>query len=76
MERPRLQYLKQVDRNIEADGYTAMKRMACNNPRLKAANQSKDWEIRRRRKKERKKERKKRKQERKKEKRKKDRKEK
>jgi len=53
-----------------------MKRMACNNPRLKAANQSKDWEIRRRRKKERKKERKKRKQERKKEKRKKDRKEK
>jgi hypothetical protein len=40
--RPRLQYLKQVFRNTEADSYTAMKRMACNNFRLKAANQSKD----------------------------------
>jgi hypothetical protein len=26
---------------------TAMKRMACNNSRWKAANQSKDWRIRR-----------------------------
>jgi hypothetical protein len=34
--RSRLQYLKQVARN------TAMKRMACNNSRWKAANQSKD----------------------------------
>jgi len=29
--RPRLQYLKQVARNTEADSYTAMKRVACNN---------------------------------------------
>jgi hypothetical protein len=40
--RPRLQYLKQVARNTAADSYTAMKRMACNNSRWKAANQSKD----------------------------------
>jgi hypothetical protein len=40
--RPRLQYLKQVARNTEADSYTAMKRMACNSYRWKAANQSKD----------------------------------
>jgi hypothetical protein len=39
--RPRLQYLKQVARNAD-DSYTAMKRMACNNFRWKAANQSKD----------------------------------
>jgi hypothetical protein len=29
--RPRQQYLKQVVRNTEADSYTAMERMACNN---------------------------------------------
>jgi len=40
--RPRRQYLKQVARNIGADSYTAMKRMACNSSRWKAANQSKD----------------------------------
>jgi len=40
--RPRLQYLKQVATNTEADSYTAMKRMACNSSRWKAANQSKD----------------------------------
>jgi hypothetical protein len=40
--RPRLQYLKQVARNAEADSYTAMKRMACDNSRWRAANQSKD----------------------------------
>jgi len=40
--RPRLQYLKQVARNAGADSYAAMKRMACNNSRWKAANQSKD----------------------------------
>ena len=39
--RPRLEYLKQVARNTEADSYTAMKRMPCNNSRRKAANQSK-----------------------------------
>jgi len=39
--RPRLEYLKQVARNTAADSYTAMKRMACNNSRWKAANQSK-----------------------------------
>jgi hypothetical protein len=37
--RRRLQYLKQVARNIGAQSYTAMKRMAS---RGKAANQSKD----------------------------------
>ena len=36
--RPRLQYLKQIVRNTS---YTAMKRMACNNSRWKAASQSK-----------------------------------
>jgi hypothetical protein len=40
--RPRLQYLKQIARNRGGDSYTAMKRIACNNYRLKAANQSKD----------------------------------
>jgi len=40
--RPRLQHLKQVARNTGAESYTAMKRMACNNSRWKAANQSKD----------------------------------
>ena len=40
--RPRLQYLQQVARNAGADSYTAMERMACNNSRWKAANQSKD----------------------------------
>jgi len=40
--RPGLQYLKQVARNTGADSYTAMKRMACNNSRWKAANQSND----------------------------------
>jgi len=30
-----------------ADSYTSMKGMACNNYRWKAANQSKDWRIRR-----------------------------
>ena len=40
--RPRLQYLKQVARNIGADSYTEMKRMAYNKSRWKAANQSKD----------------------------------
>jgi hypothetical protein len=46
--RPRLQYLKQVARNTGADSYeyTAMKKMACNSSRWKAANQSKDREIR------------------------------
>ena len=48
--RPRLQYLKQFARNTGADSYTAMKRMACNRSRWKAANQSKDWGIRRKKK--------------------------
>jgi len=39
--RPQLQYLKQVARNTGAGRYTAVKRMACNNSRWKAANQSK-----------------------------------
>jgi len=43
--RPRLQYLKQVDRNRAADSYTAMGRTACNSSRWKAANQSEDWGI-------------------------------
>jgi hypothetical protein len=38
--KPGLQYLKQVARNTAADSYTEMKRMACNNSRRKAANQS------------------------------------
>jgi hypothetical protein len=42
MGRPRLQYPKQVARNIGADSYTTIKRMACNKSRWKAANQSKD----------------------------------
>jgi hypothetical protein len=40
--------LKQVTRSTGADSYTAMKRMACNNSRWKATNQSKDKRIRRR----------------------------
>jgi hypothetical protein len=35
--RPPLQHSKQVARNIDADSYTAMERMACNNSRWKAA---------------------------------------
>ena len=42
MGRPRLQHLKQVTRNTRSDSYTAMKRMAFNKSRWKAANQSKD----------------------------------
>jgi hypothetical protein len=42
MGRPRLQYLKQVARNTAADSYTTVKRMACNNSRWEAANQSED----------------------------------
>jgi hypothetical protein len=42
VERPGLQYLKHVTRNTAADSYMAMKRVACNNSRWKAANQSKD----------------------------------
>jgi hypothetical protein len=44
MGRPRLQYLKQVARNIGADSYTTMRRIACNKSRWKAANQSKEEE--------------------------------
>jgi len=40
--RPRLRYLKQVARNTAAGSYIAMKRMACNNSRWKAASQLKD----------------------------------
>ena len=43
--RSRLQQLKQVARNTGADSYTAMKRMACNNSRWKAANQLKYCRI-------------------------------
>jgi hypothetical protein len=39
--RPRLQYLQQVARYTGADSNTAIK-MACNNSRWKAANQSTD----------------------------------
>jgi len=49
VRRPRLQYLKQFARNTAADSYTAMKRMACNKSTWKAADQSKDRGIRRRR---------------------------
>jgi len=42
VERPRLQYLKQVARNTAADSYTTMKRMACNRSRWIANNRSKD----------------------------------
>jgi len=45
VRRPRLQYLKQVARNTAADSYTAMKRMACNNSRWKAANQPNNQKI-------------------------------
>jgi len=38
----RLQYLKQIARNTGTDSYTAMKRMACNNSKWKAANQLKE----------------------------------
>jgi hypothetical protein len=41
VKRPRLKHLKQVARNTGADSYTTMKRMACNNSRWKAADQSK-----------------------------------
>jgi hypothetical protein len=40
--RPRLQYLKKVAKNRGADSYKAMKRLACNSSRWKAANKSKD----------------------------------
>ena len=46
MGRPGLQYLKPVTRNTAADSYSAMKRVACNSPRWKAAKQSKDFGIR------------------------------
>jgi hypothetical protein len=49
MGRPRLQYLKQVARNIGADSYPTMERIACNKSRWKAANQSEDLRRRRRR---------------------------
>jgi hypothetical protein len=42
--RPRLQYLKQVTRYTGTDNYTPMRKMACNNSRWKAANQSKGYE--------------------------------
>jgi len=48
--RPGLRYLKQVARNRGTDSYRAMERMACSKSRKKAANQSKDGGIRRRRK--------------------------
>jgi hypothetical protein len=41
-ERPRLYYIQQVARYTAADNYTAMKRMACNKSKWKAANQTKD----------------------------------
>jgi hypothetical protein len=44
MGRPRLQYLKHFARSIGADSYTTMKRIACNKPRWKAANQSEEEE--------------------------------
>jgi hypothetical protein len=40
--RPWLLYLKEAARYTGADNYTAMKRMASNKSRYKAANQSKD----------------------------------
>jgi len=40
--RPRLRYLKKVARNTAADSHTAMEKMASNNCRWKAANQSKN----------------------------------
>ena len=48
--RPRLQYLMQITRDREANIFRAMKKIACNSSRRKAANQSKDWRIKRRRK--------------------------
>jgi len=42
MGRTRLEYTEQVARDTGTESYTAMKRMACNNSRRKAANQSKD----------------------------------
>jgi len=42
MGRPGLQYLKQATRNTAADSYTAVKRMACNSSRWRAASQSKE----------------------------------
>jgi len=42
MGRPRLQYLKEVDRNTAADSYTAVERMACNKCRWKAAKRLRD----------------------------------
>ena len=42
LEKPRLKHLKEVARNTTADSYTAMKRVACNSSRRKAANQSKE----------------------------------
>jgi hypothetical protein len=44
MGRPRLQYLKQVARNIGAGCYTAVERIACNKSRWKAANQEEEEE--------------------------------
>jgi len=40
--RPGLRYLRQVAGNTAADSFTAMKRMACNDSRWKADNQSND----------------------------------
>jgi hypothetical protein len=48
VERPQLQYLQQITRNTAADSFTAVRRMACNNFRWKAANRSNDCSIRRR----------------------------
>ena len=47
--RPRLKCLKQIARNTGADSYMEIKRMAGNESRWKAANQSEDWRRRRRR---------------------------
>ena len=48
MGRPWLQCLKLVAKNTGTDSYTAIKLMTCSNSTWKAANQSKDWRIRRR----------------------------
>jgi hypothetical protein len=46
MGKPRLQHLKRVARNTEADSYTTMERTACNKHRSKDAKQSKDlWGL-------------------------------
>jgi hypothetical protein len=42
VEKPRLQYLKQVARNTAADSYIAMKKVTCNSYRWKPANRSKN----------------------------------